>query len=192
VYPVDAILNALPPQQKAPIVLLDLGCGHGTFLALARRRRPDVELIGLDLSESKIDSAKAAFRASGVPVRDLAVKDIAHFPGQSVDTITIIDVLYLVPFSEWTSILQRCRDCLRPGGVLILKEMDPSIRWKFRLLYFEEFLAVRTLGLTLGSRFTFPPRDQVSALLKGIGFAVRESAVDRGYHVPHYLWVCSK
>jgi 2-polyprenyl-3-methyl-5-hydroxy-6-metoxy-1,4-benzoquinol methylase len=195
VLPVTRLLSYLPPPRNAsdPVVLLDLGCGHGVFLALAKRKRPDLELVGLDLSEEKIAGARMAFAAAGIPIRELAVRDIAEFSKQSVDAITILDVLYLVPIGQWESILRRCYECLKPGGKLILKEMDRSVSWKFALLRIEETLAVKTLGLTLGGKkFTFPTRERVSSLLEGAGFVVQGVPLDGGYHVPHFLWIGTK
>lgn len=192
--PFSSIIQHLPKRAggTGPSVLLDLGCGHGCFLALARAARPDLELVGLDLSEQKIDGARKAFGASTYPVRELSVRDIADFPALSVDTITILDVLYLVPMERWDGILQRCHDCLRPGGTLLLKEMDRTITWKFAVLYVEETLAVRVLGLTRGGAFNFPPPAQVRLRLERAGFKVEQCPIDRGYFVPHLLWIARK
>jgi cyclopropane fatty-acyl-phospholipid synthase-like methyltransferase len=194
VFPVGSLISYLPSPklESDPLVLLDLGCGHGLFLALAKKMRPDIELVGLDLSEDKIAAARKSFDASELSIRELAVKDIADFSKQSVDVITIIDVLYLVPQEQWSGILRKCHTCLRPGGQLLLKEMDPSVRWKFALLYLEETLAVKALGLTLGRKFTFPSRDKVLAEMERAGFTVRGIPLHRWYYVPHYLWVGSK
>lgn len=189
-YPAGSLIEYLPEPNVSdnPVVLLDLGCGHGTFLALAKTRRPELDLVGLDLSEEKIDGARRAFAAWSCSARELLVKDIADFGEQSVDAITIVDVMYLVPMERWAGILQSCYRCLRPGGKLLLKEMDRSIGWKFALLNVEETLAVKALGLTLGSTFTFPNCDEVSELMRTAGFEVKEQALDAGYFVPHYLW----
>jgi cyclopropane fatty-acyl-phospholipid synthase-like methyltransferase len=191
--PFMALIEQLPASPPGhPLTVLDLGCGHGVFLAMAKRKRPDIEVIGLDLSEDKIAGARQVFAASDYTVRELAVKDIAAFDKQAVDVITILDVLYLVPLEQWEGILRQCHDCLKPGGKLLLKEMDRSITWKFRLLYLEETLAVKILGLTLGSKFTFPSAQYVRSLMASVGFSVREVPMDRGYFVPHLLWIGSK
>ena len=161
-------------------------------MALAKRQRPDLDIAGLDLSSEKIDAARRAFSAAGMSVRHLAVQDIGEFPEQSLDVITIIDVLYLVPRDRWDALFAKCFRCLRPGGRLLLKEMDPSIRWKFGLLYLEEVLAVRVLGLTKGDTFTFPSRAAVSECLRRAGFSVEDAPIDSGYYVPHCLWVATR
>jgi cyclopropane fatty-acyl-phospholipid synthase-like methyltransferase len=187
--PFHRLIDYLPERG----VLLDLGCGHGLFLALAKAAKPDLDLMGLDLSNEKIETARRAFCALKDARTKLAACDISNCPEQSVDVISIIDVLYLVPLEKWDGILNKCFNCLRPGGKLLLKEMDRSILWKFCLLYCEETLAVRVLGLTLGNNaFTFPDSAAIRRRLEQIGFRVQEVALDRGHFVPHRLWIGDK
>jgi cyclopropane fatty-acyl-phospholipid synthase-like methyltransferase len=192
--PFHQLLRHLPVQESPHGLptLLDLGCGHGVFLALAKRENPNLQLIGLDLSDAKIAAARQAFDASSYSIPQLAVMDIADFPEQSVDIITIIDVLYLVPINQWDDILKKCYKCLKSGGKILLKEMDRSITWKFMLLYLEETLAVKILGLTLGKRFTFPEPGEIRCRLERAGFVVEACSLHRGNLVPHHLWIGSK
>jgi cyclopropane fatty-acyl-phospholipid synthase-like methyltransferase len=186
--PFQSVADHLPERGT----LLDLGCGNGLFLALAKTAKPDLDVIGLDLSEDKITAARQAFDACTDRVPQLAVMDIKDFPEQSVDVISIIDVLYLVPFERWNGILEKCFRCLKPGGKVLIKEMDRSIAWKFLLLYLEETVAVKVLGLTLGSQFTFPETQAVRQRLTDVGFEVEEIAIHRGYFVPHHLWIAHR
>jgi ubiquinone/menaquinone biosynthesis C-methylase UbiE len=186
--PFHKIISYLPEQG----ILLDLGCGHGLFLALARREKPNLHLMGIDVSEGKITAARKAFQTFNNTVPQLTVIDINDLPEQSVDVISIIDVLYLVPIDRWDSILKKCYHCLKPGGRLLLKEMDRSHTWKLAVLYLEETLAVKMLGLTLGKQFTFPEREEIRRRLSYAGFDVEEIPIHRGYPVPHHLWIGTK
>jgi cyclopropane fatty-acyl-phospholipid synthase-like methyltransferase len=183
--PFHRLADYLPEQG----VLLDLGCGHGVFLALAQQQRPALQLIGFDLSATKIAATRQAFEASDAAISRLAVMDITEFPEQSVDVISIIDVMYLVPLSRWDGILKKCYDCLKPGGRLLLKEMDRSLRWKFALLCLEEGLAVKILGWTLGGEFTFPSPEEIRSRLGAAGFKVQDVPLHRRYPAPHHLWI---
>ena len=185
--PFDQLLDYLPRQGR----IMDLGCGHGLFLALAKQEKSQLQVIGIDLSEEKIAGARLLFNTAGTVGR-LAVADIADFPRETVDAISMIDVLYLVPIEQWDRILSNCYRCLKPGGTLILKEMDRSIAWKFALLYFEETLAVKILGLTLGKQFTFPEPEEIRRRMESAGFAVRAVPLHAGYFVPHQLWLGTK
>ena len=48
--------------------MLDLGCGTGTFAIAAKRRYPDLDVVGLDPDESVLDRAAAKARRAGVDV----------------------------------------------------------------------------------------------------------------------------
>ncbi len=186
--PFDQLLNYLPERG----VVLDLGCGHGLFLALTKREKPQLQVIGIDLSAEKIAGAYHVFKATNTAVQRLAVADIADFPHETVDAISIIDVLYLVPIEKWDRILSNCYRCLKSGGTLLLKEMDRTITWKFALLYFEEIFAVKILGLTLGKQFTFPRPEEIRRRMEAAGFTVQEIPLHAGYFVPHQLWLGTK
>ncbi len=45
-------------DAKAPVRLLDLGCGTGEFAADVLRARPDAEIVGLELSASGVEMAQ--------------------------------------------------------------------------------------------------------------------------------------
>ena len=63
---------------------------------------------------------------------------------------------------------------MKPGGKLLLKEMDRSITWKYALLYVEETVAVKILGLTLGKEFAFAKPGEIRRTLEEAGFEVEE------------------
>jgi 2-polyprenyl-3-methyl-5-hydroxy-6-metoxy-1,4-benzoquinol methylase len=96
--------------------VLDVGAGSGAFLKLARERGWDVE--GVELSP------ELAARAAGVSGANVVVGDFASavFAHASFDAITMWDVL------EHTAdpgvVLDRARDLLRPGGVLVVFTID--------------------------------------------------------------------
>ncbi len=193
--PFGKIIARIPPTPAGERrTLLDLGCGHGIFLALAHRMRPGLSLIGIDLDPQKIRQAKATFANAGTRGHKLAVMSIADFPEGSVDYISILDVMYLVPLIMWAGILKKCYDSLKPGGWLLLKEMNTGKPGKLAILKAEETLAVNIFGLTMGEKntFTFPPPEEVRRQLKSAGFDVEQVPLDRGYHVPHMLWIGHK
>jgi 2-polyprenyl-3-methyl-5-hydroxy-6-metoxy-1,4-benzoquinol methylase len=184
-------------EDGSDFTLVDLGCGHGIFLAMVsdafgKRKQSNLKLVGIDLSEDKIAAARKAFAVAGLEASELSVKDIADFDPNLANVISILDVLYLVPIDQWDQILRQCHVALKPGGVLLLKEMNRDKRLKFQLLHLEETLTVKILGITLGKTFTFPSREEIRTRLARIGFDVEEVALDRGYHAPHMLWVARK
>jgi len=174
--------------------LLDLGCGHGIFLALAKLSNPHLRVSGIDLSPDKINGARLIFNAAKIKAANIDVLDVINFTQQSVDAISAIDVFYLVPKEKWNSTLNQCYNSLKPGGRILLKEMDKTMRWKFYLLYLQEMLAVKILGFTMSrGKFTFPVPEEIKSILERIGFKKIEiNPLDSGYYIPHKLWIGHK
>lgn len=185
--PFEKLVDYLPEAGT----LVDVGCGHGLFLLLAKQAHPHLQLAGFDLSSSKVHAAHKLLSQQNLDV-DLRVGDVAELPRESVEAISIIDVLYLVPTARWPEVIARCYAKLRPGGTLLLKEMDPSARWKLSLLRCEEWLAVRVFGWTLGHEFSFPTSHEVERMLEEAGFAVESVPLHARSFAPHHLWFATK
>ena len=170
--------------------VLDLGCGNGLFAAILKLGSPERRIIGLDLDEGKIAVARQAFRAwSG---DELAVGDVVAAAYPAADIVAIVDVLYLLPHPAQEAVLRKCHAALPPGGVLAVKEMDTRPRWKFVWNMIQETLAVKIIGFTLGGRFYFKSRAEMTRLLERIGFAVEPVGLDKGYWYPHILYLARK
>jgi len=104
------------------------------------------------------------------------------------DAITIIDVLYKIPLEQWDALLARCLLRLSPGGTLIIKEQDPTARFKNTWNALQE-RAATALHLTLGEAFTYEtPADFLSRLAR-LGFHKgRSRRIDFAYPHPHVMY----
>lgn len=75
-------LNALACSRLLPGsgTVVDLGCGSGQFSAYLARRRPDLKIVGFDLSKPMVDLGNAALAESGLGDRvELRVGDMTAF-----------------------------------------------------------------------------------------------------------------
>ena len=108
------------------------------------------------------------------------------------DVITLVDVLYLIPYDKQKIILQKCHQSLPQGGTLIIKEMDTRPRWKYVWNLLQETLAVKLIGFTLGERFFFRSQGEYLKILGQIGFTVKPVQLDKGYWYPHIVYICKK
>jgi SAM-dependent methyltransferase len=114
-------LDRSPPRR-----ILDLGCGTGYFLMVARQWGHDV--LGLDIDHHEIFNEVT--RMAGVPRVVHRIVPFEPLPdlGESFDLITA----YMVKFNhrsrdnhwgtaEWDYFLKDCRSRLRPGGTMLLR-----------------------------------------------------------------------
>lgn len=172
--PFQRLLRAVPEDARS---LLEIGAGHGLFSRLAAARgvrrvvavEPDTRKLG------RVDGVQyvAAF--------DQAVRG-------RFDVIAIVDVLYAIPLAAWDDILSRAYERLQPGGVLLIKEMDPA-SGKNRWNAIQEWVAVRLLRITLAETFNYESREVFAARLQRAGFEeVTSRRIDFGYPHPHLLY----
>jgi len=171
--PLLRVADRVPPGGT----LLDIGAGHGVFAVLVRDRVARVFGVEPDLRKV-LPVAGCRFVAG--------YDDVIR---GSFDVITIIDVLYKIPMAEWDALLARIAARLKPGGTLIVKEMDPTERLKNRWNRLQE-AAASALGLTLGESFSYEAPADFTARLKRHGFArVDVERIDAWYPHPHLLYV---
>ena len=93
--------------------LLDLGCGSGRLLARLARGRPDVRIIGLDLSDPMLETGRAMLASDGLTDRvELRRGDITTFDNdfdEHVDVISCNFALHHLPTEE---IATRCLEAI--------------------------------------------------------------------------------
>ncbi len=101
-------------------VMLDVGCGVGSFHPLLRGMVG--RLSGIDVSSASIAQA----RADNGDV-DYRAFDGRRFPfdDEGFDLVTAICVLHHVPPAEWAHFMSEMRRVVRPGGLICVIEHNP-------------------------------------------------------------------
>ena len=156
--------------------VLDVGAGHGVLAVLA-----------LEAGASSVVALEPDLRKALPSVRRDRVRFVAGFAdalGGSFDLVTLYDVLYRVPLAERDRLLVDLRERLRPGGILLIKEIDPGRRVKFAWNRAQEFVSDRFLRITLGSGLHYEPSARLVARLAVSGF-VDCAVEDVGAGYPH-------
>jgi 2-polyprenyl-3-methyl-5-hydroxy-6-metoxy-1,4-benzoquinol methylase len=170
------VANAVPAGAR----VLDIGAGDGIFARLAAAHGAR-EVIALEP-----DLRKCLPRLRHAAVRVVAGFDDAV--GGQFDVVTMIDVLYKVPLREWDGLFARVRDRLVPGGLFLLKELDPEHRWKAVWNRAQESLA-NALDLTLGRSFSYEAGPALRARLERAGLDRFEvHYIGRWYPHAHVLY----
>jgi 2-polyprenyl-3-methyl-5-hydroxy-6-metoxy-1,4-benzoquinol methylase len=187
-FPFPSLLPFAPAAGTA----VDLGCGHGLFPFCLATERPGLQVLGVDPDSAKIALARGIAERHGLSRLSFAAGLAEEAALPPCDLVSLIDVLYLVPYEAQERLLRTAAACLRPGGRLLVKEMRERPRWKAGWNRAQELIAVRLLHLSHGRRFYFRPQAEWQALLGGLGLAVQTSPLDEGYLHPHVLFVAAR
>ncbi|HEX9730724.1 MAG TPA: DUF2062 domain-containing protein [Thermoanaerobaculia bacterium] len=181
----DPMFRALLRSQALPTAgrLVDVGCGRGIVLALldtARElgashpappgwRPPSarLELVGIELEAKK---AAVAAQALGDAAR-VVVGDAAEVELPRARAFLLLDVLHYLPAPRQEALLRRVARALEPGGVVVLREADAGLGWRFGLTRAAERLCALARG-HWRQRFHYRAAGDWTRLLEGAGLDV--------------------
>jgi ubiquinone/menaquinone biosynthesis C-methylase UbiE len=112
------------PYLKPGMRLLDVGCGPGSItVGLALRVEP-APTVGMDASESVIETARSLAKARPARYLTFEVGNIyePHFTAENFDAIFAHQVLQHL--RRPVDALRQCRALLRSGGVVGVRDVD--------------------------------------------------------------------
>ncbi len=113
----DAFLSKLPSKSD----VLEIGCGPGNITRYLLQRRPDLQLMGIDVASSMIDLARKNIPAASFEVMDC--RDIS----QIKQSFKAIISGFCLPYLAAEDVVQLIADCsalLEPGGNLYLSTIE--------------------------------------------------------------------
>ena len=178
--PFVRVLDYLPPAAY----LLDLGAGHGIFAHLAVRG-----------GARRVIAVEPDLRKVAVFPRHPAIQVVAGYENAvagSFDCVTLLDVLYRFPVEEWDNLFRSVLARLKPGGVFLVKELDPENRAKAFWNRTQERIS-DSIGLTIGTAFSYEPPSRMRERFLAAGFSELEAVgMGAGYPHAHVLYVGKK
>lgn len=175
--------------------ILDVGCGHGLVCALLAWNTPERRITGIDPDPRKIAWARASVGRWGTTRFEVATaEELALQEAGTYDTVTIADVLYLLPDDAQVELLSACHRLLRPGGLLLLNASEDDGGWRTTKALLQERLMVRLLGRTHSSGgLGFRARSATLSMLASAGFQIEEViALSRWSTTPHVLFSATR
>jgi 2-polyprenyl-3-methyl-5-hydroxy-6-metoxy-1,4-benzoquinol methylase len=167
--------------------VLDIGCGFGLFSLYYASVEPGRFLRGIDLNPRRIAMARRAAARLGVENAIYEQADAREFKGDGeVAAAYMLDIVHHMPASAVRPLLRQLHRCLRPGGHLLVKDVDthPVLkRWFTWLL--DRVMAPAT-------PVHYWPAEILAAALEETGFAVRRHLMVDVLPYPHVLYVCER
>jgi uncharacterized protein (DUF2062 family) len=177
----------LPPSGR----LVDLGCGRGILLALllAARRWPASESWAADWAEPprELELAAVDFRPHAVETvrvalgNDVTVElaDLVDYRPPPCRVAVLFDVLHYLEAGDQERLIDRIVAALEPGGLVLIREADAALGWRFALTRASE----RIRSLTRGDwrrRFAYRELRSWRSLLERHGLDVRATPMRAG------------
>jgi len=144
--PYEAIAALIPDNGMH----LDIGCGFGHFLVYLAQAKPRLALLGYDPDQQKLAVAKTSLPVREGRIKLLHTLEDASVPPQ-VTSISLIDVLYLMPSDLQRRVLEWISHRLAPAGVLAIKSVDIEQGFRSQLAAWQEFVMVKVFKQTLSS-----------------------------------------
>ncbi len=170
--------------------LLDVGCGGGQIALAVARRRPDLEVTGVDLSADQVQ--RATRRAARAGLRVEFVEGTAmDLPFAAARFDILVSVASIKHWPDPRRGLEECLRVAKPGGQVMVTEADRGCRlpdaeafvrrWRVpgfmrpvSLAFFRTWVAGRGLDA-----------DDARALVAGLGAA--QATVERVPGIPALL-----
>jgi trans-aconitate 2-methyltransferase len=139
---------------RAPVRVVDLGCGPGNLTALLGERWPEAHVTGVDSSAEMIESARGLDTGAAFEVGDLRDWVVSRLAGARTSTTGLVDVLVSNATLQWVpghlDLLSGLVAAVAPGGWLAFQVPgnfdEPSHTIRDRLAA-EEPYAAHTAGV---------------------------------------------
>jgi 2-polyprenyl-3-methyl-5-hydroxy-6-metoxy-1,4-benzoquinol methylase len=149
--------------------ILDVGCGFGLFAAYFGQTHPRRRIVGVDPSGRRIGIARGVAGRLGLREHSFVEGDVrdADLTGP-FDAAYVLDVMHHLPVDDQRRVLERLRDLLAPGGMLLVKDITTEPR--SGLLFTE---ALDRLMVGWNEPLAYRHHREWSEMLTDLGFKVR-------------------
>lgn len=186
----DSPLVAVEKKLPKTGLILDLGCGEGIFtnyMALASPRR---KIIGIELNSERIREGN-----KGLKNVSFQKGDVTKLEFPKVDVVTLFHLLHhLGSFDEQERILSQSSNALRPGGKIVIVEIDKRPFLKYLLTWITDAIIVPILfeGKNFTTDFYYREKEEWLRLFKGLGLKTKTYILNRKMPYSHVVFVCEK
>jgi 2-polyprenyl-3-methyl-5-hydroxy-6-metoxy-1,4-benzoquinol methylase len=161
--------------------VLAVGSGHGLLERWLAELNPGVTVDGSDLDGERVAlAARSQARAPRVRIHRRDVRSVGE--RETFDAAVAIDLLHHVPYGDHEAIARALGRALKPGGVVLIKDIARTPRWRHGFNSLHD-------RLVAGERETFSREpEEMAAVFEAAGFTT-----ERCYRVaplspyPHFI-----
>ena len=168
----------IPPEGT----IVDLGCGHGVLANYLAIRSPRRRVVGYDLSDHRIAVASSI----GLANAQFHCQDLFESEATPCDVIIVADVLHhLESYEAGDELLARCCERLKPGGLLVVKEIAKRPLWKYLCTQPVDFIFY-------SGKVHFRSPAQFAALFARLGLEATFIPLHAWRPLSHVMYLCRR
>ena len=168
--------------------ILDVGCGFGLFAAYFGQTHPGRAIVGVDPDARRVGIARDVCARLGLAQHTFVTGDVRTAPiAGRFDAVYVLDVMHHLPREDQQPVLERLRDLLVPGGMLLMKDITTEPAHQ---LLFTEVLDRAMVGMR--EPLAYRHHREWGALLTRVGFKVRMVRVPDFLPYPHVVIAARK
>lgn len=126
-------MGGLLAEQSEPSAIhdiLDIACGPGGWALEVADTYRHMQVVGIDISESMIEYARALAKAQKLKNIEFRVMNALKplvFPNDSFDLVNARFIFAFMPPGAWPMLIQECLRVCRPGGIIRMTEAETPI-----------------------------------------------------------------
>ena len=182
--PYEEMACLLPVSGK----ILDGGSGHGLFSITLALQSPARKVKGIDHSSPRIGMAQKA--AQGLENLSFTRGDFGGFGKNRYDGLAFVDVLHYLPYEAQGELIKEAFRRLRPGGILLFRDVDRKPGLASFWNRFHETL-MTAMGFTQAEELHFRSSREWEDLARRAGFQTRSKPTGRFPFADVLFW-CRK
>jgi 2-polyprenyl-3-methyl-5-hydroxy-6-metoxy-1,4-benzoquinol methylase len=181
ICPFPKVLAHAPPAGK----FVEIGCGTGIAANLLALDGPQRMVTGYDLNARVIAAARQTVRDRS-NIRFEAADVQAAVARESADVVVAVDLFHHLPAAVQEAVIGQVFGLLRPGGLFLLKDLEPNPTWKRWANWWHDALMARG-----HPHIHVRSRDEYCRLLTAAGFSVEVVPMPQAY-LAHILYIARK
>lgn len=174
ILPLKEISSNLPKKGK----IIDLGCGEGVIASYLAQNKTR-EVLGVDLDAKRLPKSKTENLK-------FTIGDIRKYNLKNAAGVILSDVLHHIDFQSQDKVLKNISKNLKPGGVLVIKEIDTQDFIRGKLSRFWDFVFYPNEKVYFNSSKVLVKK------LKKLGFKVQIQKTTKFFPGSTTLFICSK
>lgn len=154
--------------------ILDIGCGPGAWVLDIAREYPEIEVTGIDISQTMVEYARAHVRARGFSNAKFKIMNALKpldFPDNSFDLVNARTITAFMYPAAWSVLLQEVMRICRPGGIIRLTEGELPLT---NSLAYETLNGMLSQAMFLAKR-TFSPDGRNLGITPMLGRLLRDA-----------------